>query len=637
MARKLPEPFSIVEGAVQFKGRAIKGVEVEAKTFEVLGPNHAKDANQVFLVMETKLKPIKRAAAATFRVLGESYGTDGERVFFRDKAVRLKKGAGGPGSFRELDLNYGSDGYWMYFGTQQVEPPAASAFDLASARMRPFTVNAVNRADAVLTDGSLVFLSIRGGEWVPLKGARFDELRRVGEGLVGRGRFLFVSDSRNVWFRGESLAGIDASKARLVGSSVIEDDESVFCGRERLAHAPGDLRWVSDDLYRTQDALLRLSPEVMQSGDDPLVARRDATLPADVGGAFAALIDRVLPLAFTTFDRFLPVESNVQRVDFETPPPGGTPQCEVHALEDGKVEIRAEGQAVVGLPSAWLSMLSRLWSLLRGRSDGFLVYVHVGGMLPDADRFGAELARRVAPELVGLAAALDSAGYEDESSVVVHHVLVRARALADRNDLRGEALRSLPHVPWGFFDAPRYECLTHRIDVTTNLAVAKWLVKEDQFDHEDPRVRWDVANVLNGVVLASNKTKAILRVVLEPLLERTRNEPVGIIRELFWTALDSAAIALTVGADIGRAYEYELLEEVAEALVAGGVNVNLNRVRLIEAYFGQGKDEPAAALMDDLRAEDGADPWPTPGPYTNRERFPSLVAAAEAARERSAH
>ena len=643
MPKALPEPFSIHGGAVHFKGRAVKGAQLDAKTFEVLGPSHVRDETQVLLVLETKLKPIKRAIAATFRVLGASYGTDGQTVFFREKAVRLKKGPGTPGTFRELDLNYGTDGHWMYFGSQQAEPPSVAAFDWSAARMRPFEVNAVNRADAVLTDGTHTLLWRWGGEWLPLVGAQFDSLHRLGEDLAGNWRHAFVSDGERVWFEGQRLEGIDAASARVVGHSVIEDSAAVYCGLHRLdgvpgsvpGSAPGDLRWVEGDLYRTREALIRLKADALRAGAAPEVIRGEAPKSVEVTHAFAALVDRALPFAFTVFDRFLPVEANLDDVDFDVPPPAGVPAFTVRAAEGGQLELRAEGHVVVGLPSAWLSMLARLWSLLRGRSDGFPVYVSIGTMHPDADGFSVRLARRVVPELIGLSAALQAAGQSDEALAATHLVLSRADILRGRSDPDEETLRSLCQVPWEFVDAARYGPLAHRVDVTTNLAVAKYLVKGDWLSHGDLRSRWDAANLLNGVLLDSNKTKAMLAVVLEPLLERTQHEPVGILRELFWTALDSAAVALTVGADIGRAFEYELLETVTKALIAGGVNVSINRVRLVEALFGQARDDEAEALIQELALEDGDDPWPTPGPYAHRERFPSLAAAAKASRERA--
>ena len=193
----------------------------------------------------------------------------------------------------------------------------------------------------------------------------------------------------------------------------------------------------------------------------------------------------------------------------------------------------------------------------------------------------------------------------------------------------------MARIPFELVDLVRYEPIRRGISVTTNLGVAKLLAKDELFSHVDFRVRWEAANLLTGVLSASAKTKQILKVALAPLLERVANEPVGIVREAFMAALDTAAVSLTVAAEGAREFEYDTLEKVARTLIAAGVNVNINRVRLVEALFGQGRDDDAEAVIVELQVEDGDEPWPTPGPYSHRERFLSLEAAARASKERA--
>ncbi|QDV06576.1 hypothetical protein Poly30_20860 [Planctomycetes bacterium Poly30] len=641
----LPEPFSREGGAILYRGRAVKGVKIDADTFEVLGASHARDAHQVFLVMETKLKPIKRADAASFQSLGQSYGRDAGAAFFLDKPIRLKKGAGSLEAFRELDPHYATDGGWLYFGTQQVEPPKDLApFDWQAAEYRPFSVNAVNRSDALLTDGRRTFLSQWGQPWVELQDVRLDAVTRLGEDLPGLHRQSYLTDGRSVWYRGERIDGIDARSARQLGISAVEDDRRVYVGAEPAAPAPGTLAWMTADLYRTEESLLQLSPGAPAR---TLAAGPGSPAPS-VEAAFEALLRAVIAPAFTAFDRHLPLEVTPGDLDLSVPPPAGVPAFTVTRLPNGLFEVSSGDHVVTAAPSAWYSALSRLWSQLRRRADGHLVFVGHGTMMPDADSLQIQLAKLAFGEILALASALfedpGPPGYRDEARALVHLALFRIDPFHHLRGVDAQILHpALARVPFELVGFARFDRPRNQFTATTNLAAAKAVIQGALPADSDVRVRWEAANLLNGVICDSPKTAAILGVALEAILDRIATEPVGLLVELWWAVLDSAAVHLTVSADIRRSFDYGLLARVARALIDGGVNVNQNRVRLVEALFGQGEEAEAEAYIEVLRAEDRSDlafgetwrPWPTSGPYCHRTRFSSLESAALGACVRS--
>ncbi|MEM8710498.1 MAG: hypothetical protein AAGG01_06065, partial [Planctomycetota bacterium] len=76
---------------------------------------------------------------------------------------------------------------------------------------------------------------------------------------------------------------------------------------------------------------------------------------------------------------------------------------------------------------------------------------------------------------------------------------------------------------------------------------------------------------------------------------------------------------------------YAELERVSAALEEHGVNASIQRVRRVEALFGQGRFAESDALLETLQDEVG----PAPGPYVHRVRYASHEAAAVAGQVRA--
>lgn len=647
--------YTIEAEAVLFEGRRVKGADAatfedlggglgrdrgavwvgtrrqaaDAASFEVLGEGHARDRDAVYHRMATKLKPLKGADPATFESLGEFYGRDRRHVYFEAKRVRLKKGAGTAGSFREIGRPFGTDGAWLYFGAQQLDPPPAGAVDLSRAVYHAFGFCAVNCPNGILSDGERHALRTWPGEWAEVPGIAPERAGPLGADLPGRFADDFVTDGEGLWFRGQELSAARGEDLEVLGPTVVRAGRRAFAGTDEIQLDHLDPVWLADGLYVDPSGVMELPPVVRA----PSTPERIAPLapPPTVADALGALLDRAVPLVAAIADRHLPVEWRVDAApEGELPPV----RFEVRGGPGRAVTIEGEGAAFEADAAGWLGIACRLWASSRDRRDRFCAHFNGSTGYPDTDRLHALVLRRCTAEAMALAAALCAAGERLEGQLLAHMLIDRARVLGvTRGERRTDpvALAALgPEAARG----ARYGRRRYDIGKTTNLGVVKVMSTSPDLEDPDPRVRREAVETLGMAAFAAARAEKALPLAAGPLIARLEGDPSPMVRECAAVALEMASLNGFVAAEMGRSYPYAALEGIAAALVRFGSNVDVNRVRLIEALCGLGREEEARALEEELLAE--VDPGaPCPGPYVNRARFQDFRAAALAARARA--
>ncbi len=597
----------------------------EAASFESLSAGYARDAERAYLVMETKLKPISGADARSFVALGSFYARDRERAYFQASRLRLKKGAGTLDQLREIGAPFATDGAWLYFAGSQLEPPAqdGAPFDFAKASVRAFEFHAINMPDVLLSDGARTYYRSWTLPWTDVTGIDVAAAERLGEDVALLGNQHYLWDGQRLYFEGAEIPGARGHTPRLIGPGAVQAGSVLYAGAEAVRDVePSELRWIAGGTYSTPAGLLLLDPLSGEATPHPRAAC------PDLDGAVRALLDKLVPAVASLADRYLPVECSPQDFDYDQPAPAGVPEYELVSAEPGRTVVRAGGRSIEASTAALLTLASSIWAASRGGRDRLRVWIGYGTVLPKNDPLHEQLAKRFPVEFLDMASALHAAGDPGNAMLLAHLVLGRALCYGEPE------LEHYAHLSHELAEAGRHTPSWHGIEKTTNFGVVKLLSAAGGLENEDPRSRLDLASTLSAAAIDCNKKDRAVPLATAALLKRIDEEPLAYLREALLGSLDMCCTAATLASDMGQAWPYADLEAAARRMIDEGANVDLGRVRLIEALYGQDCAEEAAVVEASLLADERPRDQ-LPGPYVYRQRFLSLGAAALAARVRA--
>ena len=188
-------PWQQKEGAWYYRELPIEGAD--AKTFEVLNDNYAKDKGEVYygdtyrkgqeyyLIKHSRLRVLKGADPATFRYLNYDYSRDKSSVFYEGVAFPVKD----VDTFELIDRAYARDRVTAYYHQQPIPGSDGSTFAVIDG--------------GYSKDARQVFYSTlepRGTNPIrrskPLKGALPESFKVLGIGG-------YAADSAQVYYRGE--------------------------------------------------------------------------------------------------------------------------------------------------------------------------------------------------------------------------------------------------------------------------------------------------------------------------------------------------------------------------------------------------------------------------------------------------
>lgn len=632
-----------------------KPTKVDADTFEVLSPAYARDRRTVFHMMETKLKSVGGADPMTFEPVGAQFGRDATGGFFRDKRLRISRN-GSLARLAALGHVYAHDGAVLFFTTRQVAPPDAPIdWDRVRLKWLEEDGHDVNVPALVLDGGEGVwFRDWHGrGSWVRLEGAQFESCEAV---PWAERNSAYVRDASHVWFRdGRLVRGAAPDRVERFGDETLRQGERLFAGPRPLDARASETAFVDSvssgpPLYLNGD-LLHLGDrvavadasrdgtgslgEIARTRPDarPLDAIADAAL-RPVFGRLHAILEAFQPIVS-------PPEEIARRMDPDEPPPGDAPPIEwvdppPYALSvdrDGAVVLALEDGTALRRPvSAWYTLGCHLWCHGRRLAPQLVPFPSVGTMLPRGTEMAHMLIGWHRPAMWQLAGALYRAGHEEEARVLGHDLFAgEARHELDRDPA---LVREVANLPRELASEFRYDRPHDGFEVTTNLAVARLIVRDGWLDAPNFRDRLDVLGVLHGTMLDTSKHAAFLREIVPAVMERYDAEPLAAVRERMGLVLEAAAIAGHVGIEMERSFDCEPLLAIAEFCLARGIHARFNAARRVELLWALDQveqGERAARAL--LEAHGDRTRWP--GVYVHRPTYRTTRLWLLAARTRA--
>ncbi|MEO1174213.1 MAG: DKNYY domain-containing protein, partial [Myxococcota bacterium] len=439
----------------------------------------------MYSILETKLKPLKQADPGSFRALHDRFGLDDHNAFYREKRLRgvaLR-------SFRALGPDHAIDETHLHCGIEKLKVP--DGIDIARARLRTLVDhwNPPQIAFA-LTDGTKTWVNVfsLAHDWCVCEGADFDQLRMLGD--------LYHADHHRVWYTGQIVGGIDASQARVLERFTIADDTHVWHRTELLDLTPTELAPVGvgdfhGDLFHYGDRLVVHEP----NGETQTVAR------APVVRTFNAT-DTLRPIFETLwliFDRYLPILTSAD--DMEVPfDPSQRAEHHVdrppfHAeLDDsGMIHVRSNGTELNGHVTAWYTLASQLYCVIAGRPPECMHYPSVGRMLPDGQAVHKRVMRHHFDEFGALVRECGRRALIEATEFLSHFLMGRV-LFHYRSAYRGEEdpiLRVIATLPQALMRESYFIPKHFEFESTTNLSVARFIVREGHLDSDDFRDRLD--------------------------------------------------------------------------------------------------------------------------------------------------
>jgi|GEM_PF-4518294 len=613
---------------VYMRGKPLAGVKAES--FKVLSAGYAKDAQTVFEIKETKLKPIKKADAESFEALNDYYGRAAGKIYCRGKLLRLRKGTSAD-DFRVLGYVYASDGKGLYFNSEMLKPPPHIDLDASALRLTWFGDNAINRPPLAITDGSKCWASTDSYEnlWVECQGADFETFSPLPNLDIYAQNACFFRDKEHVWFEGARLDGVSARKARRFGPSLVSDGERLWAGALQTDaraessfyitdYFPADPKQMAGDLVHHGDRIIVYSAKhgqqiVAQKSDMPQGVPEDCLHTAlhDVFSTMFAVFSNLLPLVFSGGDIERWLDGNVENVP-------SAPAFRATLSDTGEVVLTLEDGTVFRQPiSCWYTLGCHVWCHLQGRPLSLLPFPDIGSVSADSDAIHLQLIARHSRAMRWLASYVFTQGHEEDARLLAHMCFYKSR---HRNDLSVDTVQQLVWLPpelmreFGYFPAHA------EFASTTNLAVARLIVNDKWLAAENFKDRLDVINTLHGALLDTNKAKHFFEDIIPAVIARYFEEPIGGVREQLAMVLEAALVRGQVDCEVRQTYLHDVMLPVIMFCIEQGINVRFNRARQAEALWALGRDEEAETVAQMLIADIGED-HPMPGVYHNRHTY----------------
>lgn len=619
-----------------------KPVSLDRASFEVLSPCYVRDRGGVYIVMESKLKPIVGADPANFQAIGIAHGRDNHSAWFRDKKIRLGKG-GELSSLRELASAFATDGRWLYFGTQQEKLPAQFSVDWSSARLHAFNDSEVNCPLLTLDDGAQVLVrQTFWPYWMALPGAAFDSLAPLDtpEHLYNKG---YMRDATQVWYLNQVLPGVSPKDAHLIGGATVAVGREVYSGAHRTELQADDLCYVDTESVDGDHFHTGQTVVVIPTGQPASVVVTRTASTLDASAAVSTAFARVFGILFTVFDALLPIENSPYRIlnrlglkppartDDGTPnlppiPLVTVPTCTVQLQPNGMVVVQpANGAQLMEPASGWYTLACRFWANERGRDERFLPYPALGHMLPRGDELLSEVLKASADEMLNLAAALLQRGADTEARVLTHQLVIGAKIFKKRElqePLDPITLQRIANFPKALLSETHYRPIYYRFPVTTNLAVARHILKQDLLADPDWRIRLEMAGQIHAVMDATDQVAHFLQEVMPAVMARVDVEPIAAVRERLMMALEMALVSGQVRCTGGsyREFHYEQMLPIIEFCLQRGINTRFNRARLAETLWALERTDEGDRVAADLLAQVG-EMAAMQGIYSERTRY----------------
>ncbi len=611
-----------------------KVAKVDRQSFEVLSDSYARDRDAVYLIMETKLKPVKHADPTSFVAVGDCFGRDASSAFFRTSKMRLNKGCD-PESLQSLGHVYATDGASLFFGTERHAWPKELDISLSGIRLKWFSDNEVNLPTLTLTDGQTCWLAIHhnGQHWWECKDADFETLAPLAFDNDSTWHASYVKDDNTVWFYGTSIADANPAKVYMFGHDMLSDGEQVWHGDRLIVEKANDISYICH--YSTH-GVHSLNGPLIHQGDRLVVhdLEKGAKTLARIGTKTGAheltstdeIVTQSLREIFTTqfaiITHFLPIvntpgdiRQRLQGNPQDYLKPDALPDFQAKLNSDGQIELTLSDGTILQQPlSCWYTLGCHLCTHARQQAPTFLPYPPVGTMLPDSIAMHVMLMTQHQSAFWTLMGTAFREGHEQEASILAHFCF---SLVLGHTPLDAEMLQELVEIPRELMSNFQYDMVHYTFEVTTNLAVGRLILRDKWLEAEDFRDRIDVINTLHGALLETNKAEIFFKEIIPHILTRYANEPLPAVREHLAMVLEAALIRGQVDGEVSQKFHNKAMLPIIEFCIANGINNHFNRARQAETLWALNRDIEANAISEALIADIGEDAH-LPGVYCHR-------------------
>jgi hypothetical protein len=557
------------------------------------------------------------------------YSLDGGALLWKGKPARQPRGP----LARRLSDTYATDGRALFHAQKPLALPADGRIDFARLRLRTREENAVNPPEAVLDDGSGVWhLRHAGGLALDrLDGATFDTLEWFDH--VDGPRHLHIRDHAHVWRCGQVLHGLAPDRAVLLTEAIAADGEALwFCGHRSTDLGQADVTFVWsrgwDDLLLTDRALLALD-----SRDGGLRRLAEAGTPPPPDTCAQRALQALARDVFGVFDLYEPILTDPNDIDWNAV--STRPPVLLDARFDGRsLVLSMDGAGTIRCePDGWYRALCQLWHLARRLPGELKTYPTMLRMLPDGHAFRHKLIARHPDAYLLFCGAVFRQGAETPARMLIHaHATNQWHWQQSCFDGLDAVLATLPRAMMADLD---YRKRSLGFPGTTNLAAARHAVESGLLDDADPRVRLEMLGLIQATLKASEKVVPYFARVLPAVLDRQERENVASVREHADATVGAFIIAGLVHAEVRHKPVAPLLFPLVDRQIARGVDVPLNRARMIELLIHERREEEALAAISSFKAAFGAG-FRLPGVYAARPLHASVDEAVAAMRVRAA-
>jgi hypothetical protein len=556
------------------------------------------------------------------------YTTENAQLLWKGKPAKRPSGPGA----RMLSPTYATDGQSLFHAQKRLDLSSDGAIDWARICLRVLDDNPVNPSMALLSDGKSVWHFRAWGEQVieRLDDATFETVQWFDTTTGPQHRH--VKDHSHVWYQGQRLDGLDAARATLLSELIATNGETLwFCGQRQTALKFADIARIADrqgdDLIRTDTAVFALG---RQDGALRVLAQSAPPPSSDTVAMLA--INALARDLFGVFDLHEPILTIISDIDWKAV--RARPQAPLTVRFDGpKLVIAAPGLEPVACdPDGWYRALCGIWLRLRGLPGELRTFPTVGLMLPDGHAFREALIRNHRHAYLLLCGAAFSQGASTSARMMIH-AYVKAKPHRADSPFDGQE-DTLAQLPRGLFPDLAYHKRSYGFRKTTNLATARHVVASGLLDDADPRIRLEMLEIIHAAVCQTEKTPQFFRDILAALLARQEKETVSCVKEHADLVIAAFIIGGFVHAEVRHECMTAELEPLVRRQIARGVDIPINRSRLIELHLHKGREEEAQAAIAAFKAEFGED-FRLPGVYAHRPLHRNVDEAVAAMRDRA--
>ena len=573
--------YRTTNGKVTYKGKSIKA---DPDTFEALTPKLAQDAKQVYFL--GKVRALDRES---FVILDDFFLKDDKTVYLQME-TKLKATKWDPSTFQALGYGYGKDSNSTYWTTKKI------------AKADGGTLKPIAKDMAVDSTG-YYFQNKRESKTKENHSSQVQVWLGENEYWVRLGPSIYYSSS---YYYAEvvEIAGAHADSFRpLLGSFGTDQNKIYFEDFETDAPLDEDYQLVgeSGQLLKGQSVCIFRSNLRTEIDIESLVAcetyfldkrhlyHLDGSIAGVLGSEQTPDLPQLLKLLFEQqwriLDSYHAVGANLD--DENTTDVNLTDAPEVQGdYVNGRIELRIGEKTYPGSLANFPQLVSEIWSE-RKYGVSFVRYIHQSGSSYPRGDFQLEQLLNCGQQ--DLLKTLEQ--YEPEGLPIL---LAQVFQIWDE-EKKTQLLTCLNCQSLSQFQEPLDDS-----SVTTNLARARELVKNNDLFGKSFFTRIISARLLYGLVNDTNKLKHFSKDILPSVKKAIESEASVSLRHLLVAIVDKFCSRLWVDMEVSDSCHYDIAIPWVNLLIKEKFNLDLNLARRCEIEWFQTQESATEIELKNL-------------------------------------